>query len=87
MANKPTTLPRNEIVQAANALIEWFNHQEIQSHDAELIMLKVQAKLVVSRIRTENDVSTRLDFEVHDHMRLLSIEIINRVHQTRKDRT
>ena len=37
-----------EHVAAGNALIEWFNSQEIAPYDAERIMVKVLAKLLVT---------------------------------------
>jgi hypothetical protein len=36
-----------EKTQAANALIEWFNSQEVSPADAALIMSQVQAKIFV----------------------------------------
>lgn len=44
-------LRNRERTAAANALIEWFNGQEIRSSEAEAIMHKVLAKMLVGRTR------------------------------------
>lgn len=48
-------MDNKEAISAANALIEWFNSQEIPPSNAESIMSKVQAKLFVARIPTGAD--------------------------------
>jgi hypothetical protein len=39
-----------ELTSAANALIEWFNHQEISRADAQEVMAKVIAKIIVGKV-------------------------------------
>ena len=41
-------MDNKERTQAANALIEWFNSQEISQSDAKAVMAKVIAKICVS---------------------------------------
>lgn len=45
-------MDNKECTAAANALIEWFNSQEISQGDAKLVMAKVLAKIM---IRTPTD--------------------------------
>ena len=67
---------------AANALISWFNSQEIGSVDAERIMLKVMAKLIVERIR--NTHPDTINKELDEHNRVLGHELIDRIHSVRR---
>lgn len=41
-------MTNKEHIEAANALIEWFNSQGISPSDANLVMCKVWAKLLTS---------------------------------------
>jgi len=69
-------------VAAANALISWFNSQDIGSRDAESIMLKVIAKLMISRIR--NTHPDTIHDEMDEHNRVLGHELVDRLHATRR---
>lgn len=42
-----------ELRAAANGLVEWFNTMEISKEDAETIMSRVMAKLIVGRTRKD----------------------------------
>ena len=70
-----------ELTQAANALIRWFNSQQITSGDAESIMLKVAAKLMCARVKASRPET--IQFEMDEHTRILSHELIERIYQTR----
>lgn len=76
----PSNLNRAR-TQAANALIEWFNGQEISQLEAEAIMHKVFAKLIVGRVR--HDV---FEFEkaVARHQTDLVHEMNERLHVIRR---
>ena len=69
-------------VAAANALISWFNSQDITSRDAEIIMLKVMAKLIISRIG--NTHPDTINDEMDEHNRVLGHELIDRIHSFRR---
>jgi hypothetical protein len=69
-------------VAAANALISWFNSQDITSRDAEIIMLKVVAKLIISRIG--NTHPDTINDEMDEHNRVLGHELIDRIHSVRR---
>jgi hypothetical protein len=77
-------MENSEQVQAANALIRWFNSQGIGGADAECIMLKVAAKLIAARV--SNTHPERISFEMDEYTRILSHELIERIYQTRNDR-
>lgn len=51
-------MDNREHTQAANALIEWFNGQEISKTDAILVMSKVIAKVLVGTHGTEREALT-----------------------------
>ena len=74
-------MENREQVQAANALIRWFNSQGIGATDAEWIMLKVAAKLICSRIKATHP--EQISFEMDEYTRILSHELIERIYQTR----
>lgn len=42
-----------ELRAAANGLVEWFNTMEINKADAEIIMSRVMAKLIIARTRKD----------------------------------
>jgi hypothetical protein len=75
-------MENKELTEAANALIRWFNSQEITSGDAEHIMLKVAAKLVAARCKGATH-PEQISFEMDEHMRILSHELIERIYQLR----
>ena len=74
-------MENKELVAAANALIRWFNSQQITSGDAEWIMLKVAAKLICQRVKSTHPET--IDFEMDEYTRILSHELIERIYQTR----
>ena len=74
-------MENSEQVQAANALIRWFNSQGIGAVDAECIMLKVAAKLIAARV--SNTHPEQIGFEMDEYTRILSHELIERIYQTR----
>jgi hypothetical protein len=74
-------MENSEHTAAANALIRWFNSQQIGGADAEYIMLKVAAKLICSRVRATHPET--IQFEMDEYTRILSHELIERIYQTR----
>ena len=74
-------MENREQVQAANALIRWFNSQGIGAVDAECIMLKVAAKLIAHRVASSHP--EQIGFEMDEHTRILSHELIERIYHTR----
>jgi hypothetical protein len=72
-------MENRDLVAAANALIDWFNSQEVSSKNAEAIMLKVIAKLIVKRINANESVQIKV--ELDDHHRVLAHEIVERIYQ------
>jgi hypothetical protein len=74
-------MENREQIQAANALIRWFNSQGISSADAENIMLKVAAKLIASRVRSTHP--EQISFEMDEYTRILSHELIERIYNDR----
>ena len=74
-------MENREQIQAANALIRWFNSQGISSADAENIMLKVAAKLIAARVRSTHP--DQISFEMDEYTRILSHELIERIYHTR----
>ena len=77
-------MENREHVAAANALVRWFNSQQISAIDAEIIMLKVAAKLIAHRVASSHP--EQIGFEMDEHTRILSHELIERIYQTRNDR-
>ena len=78
-----------ERTQAANALVAWFNSQDIAPRDAAAIMRKVQAKLIVSYAGVSSSGSTPdsqrlLDAAVDDHMLALVHDVNDRLHHVRR---
>ena len=75
--------------EAGNALIQWFNSQEIPPSDAEAIMLKVMAKLILLRIdATRPTRNAFLDNAVeHNHLHLVHELNERLVYEARKRRT
>jgi hypothetical protein len=69
-------------VAAANALISWFNSQEVSGADAERIMLKVIAKLIISRVGNTHPDS--INDAMDEHNRVLGHELIDRIHSVRR---
>jgi len=75
-------MENKERTEAANALIRWFNSQEITSADAEVVMLKVAAKLMAARCQGATH-PEQINFEMDEHIRILSHELIERIYQNR----
>jgi hypothetical protein len=75
-----------EQIQAANALIQWFNSQEIAQDDACAIMSKVMAKILVGALRGSHTVTERnaLDILVDTTMLQLVHDINDRIFATRR---
>jgi hypothetical protein len=75
-----------ERTQAANALIEWFNSQEIPPHDAAVIMTKVTAKIIVGAIHGAHthDQRTQINDAVDDITLQLVHEINDRIFHVRR---
>jgi hypothetical protein len=65
-------------IEAANALIQWFNSQEIAPGDATKIMSKVVAKIIVGALKGSHTAAERraLDDTV-DHVMLQLVHDIN----------
>jgi hypothetical protein len=76
-------MDKRETTQAANALIGWFNSQDISSVDAELIMIRVQAKLITKRL--ERDKPEKIKAEIDQHLYLLSHEMLDVLYQRRRE--
>jgi hypothetical protein len=73
-----------EQVQAANALIEWFNSQEIGKANAHAVMIKVFAKLLISApadIRTLREAFDRLAVDLANEC---NNRAVNLIHGSRK---
>lgn len=79
--NEAEALRNRERTAAANALIEWFNGQEIKIAEAEAIMLKVQAKLLCARTRPD---VFALEEVVDRHTTDLIHEMNERLHAIRR---
>lgn len=77
-------LTRLEQSDAANALVEWFNSQELGPADAEAIMHRVQAKLLVARVN-RNDVFVLQEAIAEAQLRFVH-EANERLHQVWKDK-
>ena len=78
-----------EQTQAANALVGWFNSQDIAQRDAEAIMRKVIAKLIVTYAGVTPKGSTLdsqrlLDAALDDHMLALVHDVNDRLHHVRR---
>lgn len=78
----------SETTKAANALIQWFNSQEISQSEALAVMNKVAAKIIVGDIRspTTADVRQRLDDIMARLHTDLAHEINERLYETRTRR-
>jgi hypothetical protein len=75
-----------EQIQAANALVQWFNSQEITEHDAAAIMSKVLAKILVGAIKGSHTAAQRqsLDLAVDVVLLQLTHDINDRIFATRR---
>lgn len=75
-----------EHVLAANALVQWFNSQDIGPEDAGHIMRKVIAKLIVGGLAAPHEVKDRyaLDNAIDAHLLALVHDINNRLHHARR---
>jgi hypothetical protein len=79
-------MDNKEHVAAANALIQWFNSQEIGPSDAAPIMLKVLAKLLVGAVKgpCTRNVRNELDEAINRIMLQLVHDMNERIFATRK---
>lgn len=77
-----------EHVNAANALIHWFNSQEISQQDALIVMAKVIAKVIVGSLTAPHTKAQReILNDATDAFHLGVVHEINdRLFITRKDR-
>jgi hypothetical protein len=75
-----------EQIQAANALIQWFNSQEITERDAAAIMTKVLAKILVGALQGSHTAAQRrgLDDLIDGLMLQLVHDINDRIFATRR---
>lgn len=63
----------NEIKEAGNALVHWFNTQELTPEQSLLVMRKVIAKIILKKVDGTDDRA------VHHAVNALSIDIIHDV--------
>lgn len=75
-------LTRLEQAEAANALVQWFNSQEIVQVDAAAIMRYAQARLFVAENR--KDVFA-LQEALHDFQLQFVHEVNERIHKNARD--
>jgi len=75
-----------EHIQAANALIQWFNSQEIAQADACAIMSKVMAKILVGTLQGSHTATERQSLDnIIDRIMLQLVHDINdRIFATRR---
>ena len=69
-----------EQTQAANALIQWFNSQEIGKANAHLVMIKVFAKLLIAKptdIRTIREAFDRLTADLANECNNRAVNLIH----------
>ena len=66
---------------AANALVEWFNSQEVSPGEAKLVMSKVIAKIIAGTAsgRSVPDVRMNLDLDIDTFMLQLVHDINDRL--------
>lgn len=64
-----------ELTQAANALIGWFNPQELTKDDAKAVMHKVLAKMFVNQ---STDIKVLHDL-IDQHQAALQLELSRRI--------
>jgi hypothetical protein len=75
-------MDNKELTAAANVLIQWFNSQDIASRDAEEIMSKITAKLIIARGTSPQDITD----EVGKHHLKLTKDLADRIYQVNKDK-
>lgn len=75
-------MDNKELTAAANALIQWFNSQDIASRDAEEIMSKITAKLIIARGTSPQDITD----ELNKHNLKLVKDLADRIYQVNKDK-
>jgi hypothetical protein len=75
-----------ERVEAANALIQWFNSQDISQKDALVVMNKVAAKIIVGALPASTTPAQReaLDTLTDAHTLSLVHEINERLFHVRR---
>jgi hypothetical protein len=75
------SMDNKELVLAGNALVQWFNSQEIAPADAGAVMLKVLAKLIVERTGSNRN---ELDLAIDTVNLQLTHDINDRLFNVRK---
>jgi len=75
-----------ERTECANALVQWFNSQEVPPIDAQAIMTKVLAKIIVGAVHgaTTPDVRKSLDNSVDAVTLQLVHDVNDRIFHVRK---
>jgi hypothetical protein len=77
-------MSQKEQTQAANALIEWFNSQEIGKADAHTVMIKVFAKLLISSPADTRTMREAFDRLTADLANECNNRAVNLIHGSRK---
>lgn len=80
-------MDHKEQIAAANALVEWFNTQEVKPSDAVLVMSKVIAKIIVGTLagpQTTPDVRKVLDGAIDSIMLQLVHDTNDRLFHARR---
>ena len=79
-------MDNKERVSAGNALVNWFNTQEISPEDARAIMSKVLAKIIVGNLKgaTTPDVRRELDQTIDATLLQLVHDVNDRLFQVRR---
>jgi hypothetical protein len=75
-------MDNKERTQAANALIQWFNSQDISQADAEIVILKVTAKILNRRFDRTNPASVTAALD--EHQRILAHETIEAIYNEKR---
>ncbi len=75
-----------ERVEAANALIQWFNSQDISQKDALVVMNKVAAKIIVGALSASTTPNQRRELDAMSDAHTLSLvhEINERLFHVRR---
>ena len=73
-----------EQTSAANALVEWFNSQEIGSADALAVMQKVTAKILIAKASDTVDMRRKYDAFALDLANRINDRAFQVIHGKRK---
>lgn len=73
-------MTKSEQIAAANALIQWFNSQEIAPSDANLVMCKVWAKIMSDKAMSIEAFTKMMD----EHSKQLCRDIADRIPHGRR---